>query len=55
MIDFLNGGEAAMARARQALAEKDVVSCKGNCLYSEDEVVRKRPVPRPGKLFTNFL
>lgn len=50
MIDFLNGGEATMARARQALAEKDVVSCKGNCLYSEDEVVQMAPVPRPGKI-----
>lgn len=50
MIDFLNAGEAAMDRARQALAEKDVVSCKGNCLYAEDEVVQMAPVPRPGKI-----
>ncbi len=49
MVEFLNGGEANMERARKALAEKDVKSCSGNCLYQEEQVVQKAPV-RPGKL-----
>jgi len=61
MLEFLRGGDAAMAGARAALLEVKQKLGAGNpeklkssrgarCAYSPDEIELLAPVPRPGKI-----
>ena len=46
MIEFLKGGDAAMAKARELLAKADGSAST----YSADEIDLLAPVPQPGKI-----
>jgi len=56
MLEFIRGGEAALKRARQALAfaEKNPKAAKA-FTYDVAEVKVLAPIPRPGKIFCSGL
>jgi 2-keto-4-pentenoate hydratase/2-oxohepta-3-ene-1,7-dioic acid hydratase in catechol pathway len=45
MIELLNGGDAALAKAAEVLA-----GATAENTYSEDQITQMAPVPRPGKI-----